>query len=331
MSFFLGLLIGLIPLWFYQRRYHSSLVTWKKRLHQEQHNYYTLDQKHRYLAQEHQRVKQEFIALQNTHQALIQDKDKLTPQQEELARQLEQLEQENQNLTQEHQRVKQELIALHNTHQALIQDKDKLTLKLQQLERENQKLKADCNYFEQCAIEAEEKNNFIQQENENIQTQIQEYQPYNQHPNSSFSPKDVNQNNECAYENQIIIYSHEANLYPNEIYEMIFNLIREELNRIPPEYKRRHHVLQSLLDCNFSEGNQTHIKQQIERLFSEYTGANKRLERELQDLGFQFFQGTNHHKIIWQNDSRYTFSFAKSPSDRRAGRNISRDLIHLLF
>lgn len=216
MSLLLGLLIGLIPLWFYRRRYHSSLVTWKKRLHQEQHNYHTLDQKHRYLTQEHQRVKQEFIALHNTHQALIQDKDKLTPQQEELARQL------------------------------------------QQIEQENQKLKADCNYFEQCAIEAEEKNNFIQQENEKIQTQIQEYQSYNQHPNSRFSPKDVNQNNECAYENQIIIYSHEANLYPNEIHEMIFNLIREELNRIPPEYKRRHHVLQSLLDCNFSEGNQTH-------------------------------------------------------------------------
>lgn len=379
MVFLLGLLVGLIPLWFYWRRHQRFLATWKKRLLQEQENYQQLQQNYQRLTQAHQALQQELDNLRHNHATILQEQEQLkqlhrevlqkvhqlelpnpvashslqqelatlrrdyeTAIQEQvtLTQKIQQLEQENQQLRcqnhaeleQDYQKLIHEYEQMQHEYKIAMRERTELTQRLQHIEQENQKLKDERNYYEQCAIEAEEQKHLIQQENAQLEAQIQQrdyHRPYQTVPPKS-AQSDLEVNGKQA--RQIILYSHEIDLYPDELYEMILTIFQEELNRIPPDtYKRRYHLLQSLLEANQSQGYREQIKQQIEQLFSKYMGATRRLERELINLGFDFTEGTTHHKITWHQDSRYVFSFAKTPSDYRAGRNISRDLIHLLF
>ncbi|MCS6783302.1 MAG: hypothetical protein NZ482_09030 [Gloeomargarita sp. SKYG98] len=100
---------------------------------------------------------------------------------------------------------------------------------------------------------------------------------------------------------------------------------------MPEEYRRRHHILQDILNCNPPSGHRDELQQTIKSLFANYQGKTERLVRDLVDLGFEFLDSPNHYKVKWCGDDRYVFSFAKTPSDHRAGANIARDLIRLLF
>jgi len=163
----------------------------------------------------------------------------------------------------------------------------------------------------------------LQQAYLQLQAQFNNSKPEN-YPKSAPTPGTNNQN-------LITLYTSETDLYQDEIYEFILRLLEEELNRLPDQdYKRRRDLLRSLLECNPSQGHSRQIRTEIEELFSDYTGMTRRLETRLKQLGFSLAEG-NHYRMIWQDDQRYAFSFAKTPSDRRAGRNIARDLIHLLF
>ena len=299
MPFLLGLLVGLVPLWFYQQQQRRSLATWKNRLSQAQKSYCELDQTHRQITQQYQKIQQQLQELERENQQLHQ--------------QLINLQQENAVLIQQQKEPTQ-------TYQ---QTEQQLQQQLEKLQQENQTLISFCNYFEKCAISTEERYislqeqyDWLQQEYVRLQSQF-----FNNRP-----PTPASHNR-----NAITLYSDETDFYQDETYELMLRLIAEELNRLPNNsYKRRRDLLKSLLECNPSQGHSHQIRTQIENLFSDYTGMTRRLGGRLRELGFSLTEG-NHYKITWRDDQRYTFSFAKTPSDHRAGNNIVRDLIHLLF
>ncbi|WP_339396990.1 hypothetical protein [Synechococcus sp. C9] len=342
MPFLLGLLVGLVALWLYRRRQRHSLAYWKKRLSQAQENYHELDQRHEQITQEYQKIQQQLRELaqenQHLHQQLItlqQENAVLIQQQTESTQeQLRELERENQHLHQQLANLQQENTTLleqqtepTQTHQEKAQELQQQIAKLQQ---ENQTLTSFCNYFEKCAISTEEKHISLQEQYDSLQQaylHLQAQLNHSRYNNYTTSAPTPGTNNHHA----ITFYSNETDFYQDETYELILRLIEEELNRLPNNcYKRRRDLLRSLLECNPSQEYSKQIRTQIKELFSDYKGMTRRLETRLKQLGFSLTEG-NHYKITWQDDNRYTFSFAKTPSDYRADNNIARDLIHLLF
>lgn len=323
MSFLRSLWVGMLRLTgFYHRLPRYSPAYWKERLSQLEHSYYDLNQRHEQLIQKYQKVRQRLQGLEQEneqlHQQLAERKEGVDAQLESTEQPLRELAQENQQLRQLHQQLQQQL---------------------DQLQHENQTLRSSCAYFEKCAISTEERyaslqeqHRLLEQEHAQLQAHYQSLQQEHiqlQAQLSHHRPPGLTTYNR----NAITLYSNEMDFYPDETYELILRLIAEEMNRLPDDpnyYRRRRDLLRSLLDCNPSCEHQARIRAQIEELFSNYTGMTKPLEGRLRELGFSLNDG-NHYKIIWRNDQRYVFSFAKTPSDRRAGRNIARDLIHLLF
>ena len=295
----------------------------------------------RQLLQENQQLKLQSNLHQETTQKLEQENQKLKQEQAKLTEALTQLQQENQQLTlidhhpnlqheyekilAEHRQLQDEFLSLQSGYETSIQRTVELIQEyhqvIQDLEQENEKLKDERDYYEQCAIETEEKLNKTQRE----QSQIY-------HMPSTGERSRRGEKSELLGQQQIILYSGEVDFYEDELYEMILSIFQEELNRIPSVHKRRQHLLQSLLDFNSSRGIREKMKEKIKDTFFNYTGLNQHIQRGLHDLGFELCDKTkNHYKIIWRNDSRYVFSFAKTPSDYRASLNIVRDLTHLLF
>jgi predicted nuclease with TOPRIM domain len=323
MSFLRSLWVGMLRLTgFYHRLPRYSPAYWKERLSQLEHSYYDLSQRHEQLIQKYQKVRQRLQGLEQEneqlHRQLAERKEGVDAQLESTEQPLRESAQENQQLRQLHQQLQQQL---------------------DQLQHENQTLRSSCAYFEKCAISTEERyaslqeqHRLLEQEHAQLQAHYQSLQQEHiqlQAQLSHHRPPGLTTHNR----NAITLYSNEMDFYPDETYELILRLIAEEMNRLPDDpnyYRRRRDLLRSLLDCNPSCEHQARIRAQIEELFSNYTGMTKPLEGRLRELGFSLNDG-NHYKIIWRNDQRYVFSFAKTPSDRRAGRNIARDLIHLLF
>jgi len=323
MSFLRSLWVRMLRLTgFYHRLPRHSTAYWKERLSQLEHSYYDLSQRHEQLIQKYQKVRQRLQGLEQEneqlHQQLAERKEGVDAQLESTEQPLRELAQENQQLRQLHQQLQQQL---------------------DQLQHENQTLRSSCAYFEKCAISTEERyaslqeqHRLLEQDHAQLQAQYQSLQQEHIqlqaqffHHRSTIPP--------VHNQNVITLCSKEMDFYPDETYELILRLIAEEINRLPDDpnyYRRRRDLLRSLLDSNPSHHHQARMRAQIEELFSNYNGMTKSLESRLRELGFSLNDG-HHYKIIWHNDQRYIFSFAKTPSDYRAGRNIARDLIHLLF
>ncbi len=306
MSFVWGLLVGMLTLaWLHHKRQQYSLTYWKQRLTQARQSYQALDQTHEQLTRKYQEKQQYLRELESEHQQLQQ--------------QLESIQQHLQEVEQENQQLHQKLAKLQQEHSQLQQQ-------VAQLQQENQTLTSSRNYLEQ-------RNDALRQEHIQLQEQYHSLQQehmqlpgqwfYHQRPAAP-----TTHHRHC-----LTLYTNEMDFYPDEIYELVLRLLTEELNRLPNDptsYRRRRDLLKSLLDCNPCRGHSEQMRARIEQLFNNYDGMTRTLERNLSELGFSLNEG-HHYKITWHNDQRYTFSFARTPSDRRAGRNIARDLIHLLF
>ncbi len=331
MSFVWGLLVGMLTLaWLHHKRQQYSLTYWKQRLTQARQSYQALDQTHEQLTRKYQEKQQYLRELESEHQQLQQH--------------LQELEQENQQLHQELAKLQQEHNALLQQQEASLttyQEKaSQLQQQVAQLQQENQTLTSSRNYLEQRNdalrqehIQLQEQYDALRQEYLQLQEQYHSLQQehmqlpgqwfYHQRPAAP-----TTHHRHC-----LTLYTNEMDFYPDEIYELVLRLLTEELNRLPNDpnsYRRRRDLLKSLLDCNPCRGHSEQMRAQIYELFNNYDGMTRTLERNLSELGFSLNKG-HHYKITWHNDQRYTFSFAKTPSDHRAGRNIARDLIHLLF
>ena len=55
------------------------------------------------------------------------------------------------------------------------------------------------------------------------------------------------------------------------------------------------------------------------------------VRRFLENLGFVVTAEQNHYKFTYFGDSRYMTVFAKTPSDKRAGKNSASDAARMAF
>lgn len=294
-NFWLGLLVsfaGIIWLWQHYRRVHSQ---WQKRAQQAEQTLQEVQRELTAVVQQYQAATQNLQELEHDHQlALVR---------------IQALETENQKLERESQHYQQQV-------QHLEQNCQQLHNQLNQIQHNYQDA---LNYVKQ-----------LEQETEQWQEQVDQLLEY-------VGNGKINQRLEVSPSIQqiphvtVIFKRTESDLYPDEIYDTILSVLKTHMDSLPDDYRRRHHILRDILACNSFSGNRDRFQQEIKSLFTSYQGKTERLVRDLGVLGFEFLDSPNHYKIKWRGDDRYIFSFAKTPSDYRAGANIARDLIRLLF
>jgi DNA repair exonuclease SbcCD ATPase subunit len=129
---------------------------------------------------------------------------------------------------------------------------------------------------------------------------------------------------------EIFLKTVEKDLYPQERKAILIDVLRNSLANVH-ENSRRHHIISDIIANNSFESKREQIKNEIQSLFRDYNSMNSRTRNALERMGFQIVSESNNYKILFQGDNRYKITFAKTPSDWRAGRNITSDICNLLL
>lgn len=123
----------------------------------------------------------------------------------------------------------------------------------------------------------------------------------------------------------------ERDLYPNEVLGIVLEVIKEAVKRVP-EDSRRQHVLMSITETNkLDDSLLERRREQLKKLLRDMTTIDRKMRRELEDMGFSISGDGKHFKLVFQGDDRYTFTLPKSGSDWRGGLNAASDIANLLF
>ncbi|MFY2856572.1 hypothetical protein ACOTJG_21605 [Achromobacter xylosoxidans] len=128
----------------------------------------------------------------------------------------------------------------------------------------------------------------------------------------------------------LIQRGNEQDLYQHEIADIIIEALREA-SRIAREGSRRQHVLHDLIAANLTSGAGQALGNEIKTLLKTYQEMDAKTRNALGRLGFDLTDDGKHYKAVFQGDGRYTFSFSKTSSDHRTGKNLASDINNKLF
>ena len=103
-------------------------------------------------------------------------------------------------------------------------------------------------------------------------------------------------------------------------------LVKKELSATEVR-TRRYDVLSDILNVNNYEAIGEQRAEEAKRLLSNYSGMTQKLKKGLEDIGFIFDQ-SDHQKVKYYGDDRYTIIYASTPSDKgHGGKNNVRNTI----
>lgn len=122
----------------------------------------------------------------------------------------------------------------------------------------------------------------------------------------------------------------EQDLYDGEILDTIRDALANEIERVTQD-SRRQHILQAIVAANTISEDREKNRERIKNVLRGYNSMDSKTKRELEQIGFTISDDGKHHKLVYKNDSRYTFTLAKSGSDYRGGLNAAGDICRLLF
>lgn len=128
----------------------------------------------------------------------------------------------------------------------------------------------------------------------------------------------------------IIIAGDEDDFYPGEAKDFVLSAVKKELDATEPR-TRRHDVLKDILAANDYQAEGENRAAGVKRLLSSYSGMTPRLKKGLEDIGF-IFDPSDHQKVKYYGDDRYTIIYASTPSDKgHGGKNNARTTIKKAF
>lgn len=122
----------------------------------------------------------------------------------------------------------------------------------------------------------------------------------------------------------------ERDLYEHEIRDIIVGALQAAARDAGPD-TRLEHVLQDLLAANPSSGTRERLAGNIKAVLRDYRCMTRDTRDALINMGFTLSSGGAHHKLVYQDDERYTFTLPKTGSDRRGGLNSASDIVRKLF
>lgn len=128
----------------------------------------------------------------------------------------------------------------------------------------------------------------------------------------------------------IIIAGDEDDFYAGEIKDFVLSAVKKELAATEPK-TRRHDVLKDIFYANKYEALNEKKANEAKRLLSNYVGMTPPLRRGLEKIGY-VFDKSDHQKVKYYGDDRYTVIYASTPSDKgRAGQNNAHVTIKKAF
>lgn len=131
-------------------------------------------------------------------------------------------------------------------------------------------------------------------------------------------------------DNFIVLKSREQDFYPYEKREILLDTLEKSLGNVHKN-SRRWDILRDIISNNPSDSRREAIRQELQNLFQDYKNMNRGMRNNLEKMGFEIVAENNHYKMIYYGDSRYMITFAKTPGDWRAGRNIMSEICNLLL
>lgn len=127
----------------------------------------------------------------------------------------------------------------------------------------------------------------------------------------------------------------ESELYPNEFKDIILKLISKEVITMDGDSKlvksRKFHALSSILKANELTGYDQTVSNGFCKALENGTLTPESLS-EIERLGFSVSRSRNsHYRVAYNGDVRYSYTIASSPSDFRAGENLGKSYMNMLF
>jgi len=124
--------------------------------------------------------------------------------------------------------------------------------------------------------------------------------------------------------NPILVYGAEKENYQGEILDTILAIITQYHSNISEN--REKDVLYDILKFNKLNGTKKSYIEKLKKLFKNYNGITPKIKAELKKMNLEVHEDGNHNHLRFIGDSRYQVVFAKTPSDKRVGKNIIRDI-----
>ena len=123
----------------------------------------------------------------------------------------------------------------------------------------------------------------------------------------------------------------EAELYPDEIHEVLVNVIKNARRNIP-DGSRRADIIDDILKHNPVQGIPDQKMKTLKVALKGYRVMDKTTKRKLEELGIDVeAQKRTHYRLRYYGDPRYYATMAASGSDARAGNNLAAELINKFF
>lgn len=128
----------------------------------------------------------------------------------------------------------------------------------------------------------------------------------------------------------LLVRGHETDFYPGEVKDLILSTLSDSLPTLVPG-SRRADAVRDILESNDFEALSARKADRLKNLLKGYTGMTAPLRKDLEDLGFVITAEQNHYKFTYFGDGRYMTVLAKTPSDKRAGKNTASDSARMVF
>ena len=153
----------------------------------------------------------------------------------------------------------------------------------------------------------------------------------------------THENEKLAYENMglrakldsniavpLLFMGNEDDFYQGEIKDFVLSAVKKELDNTETK-TRKYDVLYDVMQANDYQAIGRQRAAEAKRLLSNYNGMTPRLKKGLEDIGF-IFDDSDHQKVKYYGDDRYTLIYASTPSDKgRGGKNNAAITIKKAF
>lgn len=122
----------------------------------------------------------------------------------------------------------------------------------------------------------------------------------------------------------------EVSFFENEIEDVILDAVQHYLSNVF-EGGRRYHIIADIIASNQKVGHAERKRSNLKEIMRDYKSMTSEKRASLEEIGLVISSSDNHHKLVYNDDSRYTFSLSKTSSDHRAGKNFASDISKAIF
>lgn len=128
----------------------------------------------------------------------------------------------------------------------------------------------------------------------------------------------------------LLVMGDEDDFYQGEIKDFVLAAVKKELDGTEPK-TRKYDVLVDVIQANDYRAIGKQRATEAKHLLSNYSGMTPKIKKGLENIGF-VFDASDHQKVKYYGDDRYTIIYASTPSDKgHGGKNNASTTIKKAF